>query len=89
MGKKNEKSLERNTKLLEFLRSQGYALAFDNKKISEWKIREQLIKKKYFNDKKSAKEYLKSNLILEKFPKQRFSVEQGIELIHKLGLLRN
>jgi len=81
---KDEKSRLRNNNLFEYLRKKGYLIEI-SEEITEQKIKEQLVKKGYFIDKKQAKSFLNAKDILENFPKERLSIQQAISLIHTLG----
>jgi len=81
---KIERSYKRNINLVSYLNEIGYKIEIC-KDITEQQIKEQLVKKQYFADKKQAKSFLASSELAKRFPKERLSIKQTIDMIHSLG----
>lgn len=68
--------------ICEYLRATGYSVE-DCACMKD--LRMQLLNKGYFVTEKSAKEFMKSDEMLERFPEEKLDSKNAIDLIHQLG----
>ena len=67
----------------EYLKKRGFLIS-DTVKDSG-ALKEDLLKKGYFSDKREVKRFLKSEEMLKRFPPKKIPLEKVVDLIHKMG----
>jgi len=79
-------SKDRKHKLIQLLNKLGYEILLDEvQPLTTSKLRDVLVSKGYFADKKEAKAFLNGDSIINVLPKIRLKLKDAIDLIHELG----